>query len=483
MKHLLLPVLFVCAGAVACSGSHEVSITDHDSGAAGSGGAAGSAGAAGSGGAAGTDGGAGTAGTGGAAGSGGSAGNSGVPTQSISQSSLSAVETETNLAVADNGYVVATWIGIQPTQHSHSGYAFSKNDGQTWMPPQKLEAPGGRTSSDPVVAAAPDSSFYLAWIAFQRDAQGNPYDMRVYVSKAAAGDTSFGAPQDIAGAITSDAIDKPWVTVAPDGTVYVTWLDTGSQSKNLSPRMRVAVSEDQGQTWNIYPIDSGQGGFRNLIYPCVDDVTGRVYVTYHPGGGIGLRWSDDKGKTWPGATAVASQSDPKSMFDDPTCAAHNGEVWVTYGVGTDPFTETDNARSDQIRVAHSSDAGQSIADRHFAEDATAGTKFLHAQMAREASGALDILYYAGSDQNPDSAGSVRLSQSTDKGKTWSSSLVVKAPITFLSTRGDQRWLGDYIGLAVHSGKAYGSFADNTSGTSHVDFSCTHSRERTRCPAP
>lgn len=472
-------MLFVCAAAVGCGGSHEVSFTDHDSGAAGgaagSGGTAGTGGAAGSGGTAGLDGGAGAAGTGGAAGNGGSAGtggsagNGGLAVQGISQSSLSAVETETNLAVADNGYVVATWIGIQPTQHSHSGYAFSTNDGQSWMKPQKLEAPDGRTSSDPVVAAAPDSSFYLAWIAFQRDGQGNPYDMRVYVSKAAAGDTSFDTPQDIAGAITSDSIDKPWVTVAPDGTVYVTWLDTGNQSKNLAPRMRVAVSEDQGQTWNIYPIDNGQGGFRNLIYPCVDDVTGRVYTTYHPGGGIGLRWSDDKGKTWPGATAVADQSDPQAMFDDPTCAAHNGEVWVAYGVGTDPFTETDNPRSDHIRVAYSSDGGQSIAQRYFAEDSTAGTKFLHPQLVREASGALDVLYYAGHDQNPDPAGSVRLSQSTDQGKTWSSSLVVRKPITFLSTRGDQRWLGDYIGLAVHGGKVYGSFADNVSGTSHVDY--------------
>lgn len=461
-------------GIAACSGSSNTTFKDHDSGAAGAAGASGAAGSTGSGGAAtggaaGTDGGAGASGAAGTAGSGGSDAGSGLPTQGISQSSLSAVETETNVAVAGNGYVAVTWIGIQLTQHSFSGYAISTNDGQSWTQPQKLEAPGGRTSSDPVVAAAPDSSFYLAWIAFQRDAQGNPYDMRVYVSKAAAGDTTFGAPQDIAGAIASDAIDKPWVTVAPDGTVYVTWLDTGSQSKNLAPRMRVAVSEDQGQTWNIYPIDSGQGGFRNLIYPCVDDVTGRVYTTYHPGGGIGLRWSDDKGKTWPGATAVADPNDPQAMFDDPTCAAHNGEVWVSYGVGTDPFSETDNARSDHIRVAHSSDGGQSIDARYFAEDATAGTKFLHPQLAREASGALDLLYYAGSDQNPDPAGTVRLAQSTDGGKTWSQSLVVKSPITFLTTRGDQRWLGDYIGLTAHGGKTYGSFANNTSGTSHIEF--------------
>ncbi len=469
MARFLVPLLLVCAGAVACGSSHDTSTNGKDSGAAGAAAAAGAGGAdggtAGSGGAAGNDGGAGAAGS---AGAGGSAIDGGLPTQGISTSTLSLVETETNLAVADNGYVAATWIGIQPTQHSHSGYTFSKDGGQSWLPPQKLDAPGGRTSSDPVVAAAPDSSFYLAWIAFQRDAQGNPYDMRVYVSKAAAGDTTFGAPADIAGAIASDAIDKPWVTVAPDGTVYVTWLDTGNQSKNLAPRMRVAVSEDQGQTWKIYPIDSGQGGFRNLIYPCVDDVTGRVYVTYHPGGGIGLRWSDDKGQTWPGATAVASQSDPQAMFDDPTCAAHNGEVWVAYGIGSDPFSETDNARSDHIRVAYSSDAGQSIAERYFAEDATAGTKFMHAQMVREAGGALDILYYAGSDKNPDPAGSVRLTRSTDKGKTWATSLVVRAPITFLTTRGDQRWLGDYIGLAAHGGKAYGSFADNVSGTSHIN---------------
>lgn len=442
--------------AVACGGSEEPEATRADAaGGAGFGGFGGFGALGGSGGSAGS------AGSAGAAAASVSAGATG-GASSISASGLSVLETETAVTTAGSGFVVATWIGIESGGNSHNGYAFSVDGGATWAPPQKLDAPGGRVASDPVVFASPQDDVYLTFIGFKRDANGQPFDMRVYLAKAAAGATSFGTPVDLSGATAFDSVDKPWGVVGPDGTIYVTWLDTGE------PRMRVAVSQDAAQSFTVYDIDDGQG-FRNLIYPCVDAVTGRVHVVYHPGGGIGHRFSDDKGKTWPSAVAVALPSDEPAMFDDPTCAAHGGTLWVAYGVGTDGFSPSDSPRSNRLRIAISSDGGQNFATYVFGEDSAAGTKFLHPQLVRTTSGELWLLYYAGSDANPDPAGSLRVARSSDGGKTFAPSAAVKAPITFKTARGDPAWLGDYIGLHARSSQIFTTFADNSAGFSHIVF--------------
>ncbi len=456
MRRFTLALAVTLSWPLACGGSTDEQRPASGGGAAGVGGF----------GAFGGSGGGGTAGTGAAAGSSGTAGTAGTAGSTgsppISTSALSLIETETAVAALSGGFVVAAWIGVDAGGKSHNGYAFSVDGGSTWAPPQKLESPDGRVSSDPVVFASPSDEAYLSFIGFKRDAQGQPFDMRVYVAKADKGSTSFGAPKDLSGATPSDSVDKPWGIVAPDGTLYVTWLDTGE------PRMRVAVSQDAATSFSVYDIDDGQG-FRNLIYPCVDAVTGRVHVVYHPGGGIGHRASDDQGKTWPTVAAVALPGDPAAMFDDPTCAAHDGTVWVAYGVGTDSFSPSDSPRSNRLRVAISTDGGKSFPKHVFAEDPAAGSKFLHPQLVRTAAGELVLLYYSGSDKNPDPAGSLRLARSTDGGNSFGPSTAVKAPITFKTARGDPAWLGDYIGLVARGGKIFATFADNAGGQSHIKF--------------
>ena len=426
-----------------------------------------SGGFVGFGGDAGSDAGAGTGGEGAVSGSGGTAGSAGSPSETtitISESPATGLETETNVAAAPNGFVVGTWIGVNFDNSSTNGYAFSADNGQTWDPPRTIDSPAGRVSSDPVVYADSSNNFHLTWIGLNSGGINGVSDMRVYYARADAGEREFGPVQEVTGAVASDQVDKPWITVDPnDGTIYITWLDTGE------PRQRVAVSQDGGQTFVIHDIDDGQG-FRNLIFPCVDAVTGRVAVVYHPGGGIGLRFSDDRGVTWPTATAVAAPGDQAS-FDQPTCAAHNNEIWIAYGIGGEPFDPSINPRSTRLRVAYSSDGGSTIARHAFAEDPAAGERFLHPQLTRGADGTLYLLYYAGSAQNPDAGGTVRWSRSTDGGATWQPSEIIQ-PTVFTNARGDPQWLGDYIGLYARSPNIYAVFADNRSGISHVNFFST-----------
>src|SRR5207302_4552990 len=79
------------------------------------------------------------------------------------------LETETSLAVDGRGGVVAVWIGFRSAGATTIGYAVSRDFGGSWTPAQHVDAPEGRTASDPVVAVDPSGRFFLAFVGFRRD--------------------------------------------------------------------------------------------------------------------------------------------------------------------------------------------------------------------------------------------------------------------------------------------------------------------------
>jgi len=380
----------------------------------------------------------------------------------ISKSTKSAGEAETHVAVAANGFVAVAYIGIYQGG-SNNGYVFSQNEGDTFNAPDALPATSNREASDPVLATDAQSNFYLTWVEFHRDQQGQPYDMHVQAARAMAGTTTFGDVIEVTSNPNGqDAYDKPWITVLNDGAVMVTYARTSTGGI-------FAARSTDWKTFNTATIVE-DGGFRNLVFPCQpSDSMTRAYVTYHAGGGIGLRWSDDGGMTWPDVNkTAAAEMGSRPAFDDPTCAATGQEVWVTYGLSSDPFSTANSAKLDSIKVAHSPDGGKTIDNWYDAQDSAAATYSLHPYLIREPNGALDLVYYAGSSDG-DAMGSYRHARSLDGGKTWPASLAIKTPIVFTGSRAGNQWLGDYVGLAWARGNLYTSYTDNSSNIFHVAF--------------
>jgi hypothetical protein len=310
---------------------------------------------------------------------------------------------------------------------------------------------------------------WMSWVGYYLG-QSGATDMHVYVASAPAGSTTFGEPVEVSDPAAGTTLDKPWITVTSKGTLVVTYAETATGS------IYMARSAD-GKTWTRSTIEDGAAhtSFGNLLYPCPSD-SGRLYVAFihvsGMGGGVRLRWSDDDGVTWP----IANKTDvvganEQAAFDDPTCVAHGNDVWVSYGVSQDPFSEQQSAKLSGVRVAHSGNGGHLVDRRSNADDQSAATYSMHPQLTREEGGALDLVYYAG-NQAADPSGSFRRVRSTDGGATWAPSEIVKEPIVFVQSRADQRWLGDYTGIAWRDGALYTSFADNAGAQSHVAFART-----------
>jgi hypothetical protein len=388
----------------------------------------------------------------------------GDPQNLVSVSTQSVLEAETHVAAAPDGHVAVAWIAEQMGGNSTNGYVFSADGGNTWGPVSEVASPGGRVASDPVLAIDQQNNFYMTWIGFHFDTQGMPYDMHVYAATAPAGTGTFGAPVEVTTPAANDAFDKPWITVTNKNTLLLTYAKTSTGG------IYAARSVDQGKTWSNAVIVENMA-FRNLVFPCVPATGDRVWATYHAGGGIGLRWSDDDGVTWPDVnkTAVAAMGETPS-FDDPTCAAAGNEVWVSYGLTNDNIAGgASSPKSYAIKLAHSGDGGTTIDFRADAADTAVGKYFMHTQLAREAGGTLHLVYYAG-QADMDTLGSFRRSASTDGGHTWGASVDVHKYVDFLQDRASPQWLGDYVGAWWMNNTLFMSYVDNGQGMySHVAF--------------
>ena len=371
----------------------------------------------------------------------------------ISRSAFSLIEAETYLAVSGS-VVVAAWIGVSGIGGVSSiGYRFSRDGGKSWEPVQKIEAPGGRFSSDPVVAADGTGNVYLAWVGFQIAAGNEPVDMQIYVAKAAAGSSTFAPPAVVSDPSSTAELDKPWIAVTGKGTIVVTYasVDMAQSTETI-----VAARSTDGSAFTRVDLATGSG-HRNLAMPCV--AADALYVVYLGEEGLVLRRSDDDGASFPSTHATTVAKGSQLTFDDPACVAAGDLVWVQW----EETTGTTTAAT-VVKVAASSDRGGVFGEASLASDQPLA---YHAQLAREPGGALDLVYYAGRS-DPDPAGSYRRTRSLD-GKAWSPSVAVVEGLTFLTDRQTALWLGDYPGVVATSGALFTAFTENRSGQSHVAF--------------
>jgi hypothetical protein len=373
------------------------------------------------------------------------------------------------VAAAPNGNVAVVWIDVGQTGASNIGYTFSTDDGASFGAVFQLKSPGGRVSSDPTVAVDAAQNFWAAWVGYHV-VGASPSDMHIYVAEAPAGSTTFGVPVEVSDPADTALYDKPWLTVTSTGELLVTYERDGMP---LDYGIVMARSTD-GVTWQRAAVADDPTGsvYRNLAFSCAPATGTRIwatYLAYDTALEARLAHSDDGGGTWSAETVVSAPGEAVA-FDDPVCVADNDEVWISYGLTKDPLnmSSADASKLSAVRLAHSGDGGQTIDTRIDAHDPSAGTYFMHPLLVRESGGALDLTYYAG-NMDKDPAGSFRRSRAAAPVTSFGPSVAVYQPLTFLVSRADLRWLGDYTGLFTRAGKLYLSFAVNDTGSAKIAF--------------
>ncbi len=391
----------------------------------------------------------------------GTGGGGGAPLGPFSSQGAASYEAQTTAAANEDGTVVVAWIGFFADNTSAIGVAISQDGGETFTPPAYVDSPGGRLTSNPVLAADGQGQFYLAWLGFRPDF--NAPDEHIYVSKLDKGKTTFNAPaiaSDDGASVLRD-FDKPSIGVDANDNVLLTWADFTGSGSGTPASLTFARSTD-GSTFTRTTI-AADATFGNLASLCLDKNLGPsapIYVV-HLGAGatVTVRKSTDQGQTWPQLVSVGTSV----VFQDPTCVASGSDVWVAYATGTAVFSSTLDSPGDAIELVHSSNSAGAFSPS-VKVASTGTTQFLFPRLVQNPNGKLLVAYYEGTLNNP---ANLVLSSSPD-GSAWTPA-TLGAPGTFTIDRTLASWLGGYLGAASTSAGTYVSFTENTLGKAHIGF--------------
>jgi hypothetical protein len=296
--------------------------------------------------------------------------------------------------------------------------AQSLNSGQNWVMPIVVSFTVGQLNDKPHMVAdtwagSPYRDYvHVAWI---RDfAVSGPYS-DIFYSRA-PGAPPFSPPQKISDWPSgTDMGNGPNVAVAPDGTVYVVWLEFPVTSGGQVPgALYLDRSTDGGLTW----------GADRLVQPILT---------------LPNRLSN-----FGGQPDVVARSYP-SMAVSPS---NPQELYVVYAADPDLPYAGDEA---DVFFTRSPDGGLSWSPPLRVHPVSSGHQF-EPWIAVHQDGSINVAWYEAPPNDLGPWWNVMLAGSKDGGLNFTAPIVVTdQPFPSPLDAWGNRWMGEYLGLAVDAG--------------------------------
>lgn len=244
----------------------------------------------------------------------------------------------------DNRAYFASLLFNETSPDNAIGLSASSDGGKTWSDPVEvfrspLDFNDKQAMTVDTYANSPHfGTIYVAWDINLRGANNNFIAQRLVLSRSTDGGKTFSSPVAIRESPGNVGVIP---RVAPDGTVYVVWL--GSASESGKQVYFFSKSTDGGQTW------SGKrklgkfklSGVPNLRVGAglpsfdINPRTGNLYVARQERGFTGkdqasFFMSSDGGNTWTDPIRISEGGDDAYAFTVSVAANRLGEVAVSY---------------------------------------------------------------------------------------------------------------------------------------------------------
>jgi len=258
----------------------------------------------------------------------------------------------------------------------------SSDGGQTWGAVNVgTAADGAAGNSDVDLAVAPDGTLYFLAMGFDRS-------MREGTHIAIGVSHDIGSRWNWTRLSQTRFDDRPWVSIAPDGTAHVIWNDDRGVS--------YATSRDRGETWTEHERIHHEGGSSHLAV----GPSGEVAVRISPIAASANRFAEgvdliavsaDGGATWKKLDAPGERLwDP--TFSNPSAIPRWVEplAWAPDGALISLWSE-----GSVVRLARSEDHGTSWKIWTVAEE---GVPAYFPYLVASASGELAATWFTGSGE-------------------------------------------------------------------------------------
>ena len=345
------------------------------------------------------------------------------------------------------------------------GFTRSGDDGLMFQAPLVLPANTlvdmNNSQSDPVVAVDAAGTFFISFLGYDLDANGNTSKMQLWVARSNDGGVTFADifPALPAAEGKNGGLDKPWIAVNPvDQSLMVTWFLAGASNTEI----RMSRSVDHGQTWstpvtlsdstrpqadrNLAQLAFGADGMAvvawvELVSEQFGAADNQIYLQRIKADG-----------TLDGANVLVSRPPDSPAFDDPSVAVFGTNVYVGFVSGT-PKGDWD------VRIATSLDGGATFATSvQVNDDSTCATHF-NQQIQTDAAGNVHALwidnrYLVGNVFHAVSAPATSMAPLGFGAGTF----VNSASFGFTTDRASSQWLGDYLGMSIVGGEIYAAWS-------------------------
>ncbi len=173
--------------------------------------------------------------------------------QNINVSNGNIFDGEPYLAIdpTNDQHLVAAWMGFEVGQKVVIRTSYSDDGGITWSSPNYLAHDSvGNASADPSLAYDNNGNLYVVYVDYDNT---NFTAGGVYIRKSTDGGITWGASTEainITDCPNQVCIDRPWIAVDQNGTVFITTMNADQPTLVTAPyHPYVVVSNDQGSTF------------------------------------------------------------------------------------------------------------------------------------------------------------------------------------------------------------------------------------------
>ena len=353
-------------------------------------------------------------------------------------------------------------------------------------------------AGDPAVAFGPDGTAYFACFGYQAS---SPFGVALLLSRSSDGGKTWlsgGTAQPLtlvtafqgngkARGSTGQFPDHDAITVAADGTIYLTWAQFNGYGSH-SP-VYIATSVDGGLSFN-HPVAVTSGSVRNdQDQRIVTDSRGTAYLTFDnsvqggKGAAMFVSTSSDRGATWSAPILLGTFQNPVCVF--PPCFNISGAQFR--GPGSYPAPAIDPTRN-RLYVAYTDIVGGTAqvlltyakldSLTHWSTPqivAPGGGDRINVEMSIEPNGGRIDMMSNDRSWSGNTAFDITYFGSTDGGQSWTVQRVTKTswdPSQYgvPSSSGFRPFIGDYDGIVslptsaniawTGPGKTYGALPTN-----------------------